>query len=85
MGIHLFSYLSNVLDYYSKKVSQLIEKEKQSIPIIEIENLQEEYKNIFINRSQFSQEQINAISNLFSYSESEEKELLKSTKNNPNI
>ena len=42
--------------------------------------MQEEYKNIFINRSQFSQEQINAISNLFSYSESEEKELLKSTK-----
>lgn len=80
LGIHLFSYLSNVLDYYSKKVSQLIEKEKQSIPIIETENLQEEYKNIFINRSQFSQEQINAISNLFSYSESEEKELLKSTK-----
>lgn len=80
LGIHLFSYLSNVLDCYSKKVSQLIEKEKQSIPVIEIENLQEEYKNIFINRSQFSQEQINAISNLFSYSESEEKELLKSTK-----
>ncbi len=80
LGIHLFSYLSNVLDYYSKKVSQLIEKEKQSIPIIETENLQEEYKIGFVNRSKFSQSQIKEISNLFSYNESDETKLSESTK-----
>lgn len=37
-------------------------------------------KLFFLNRSKFSKSQIKEISNLFSYTESEEKELLKSTK-----
>lgn len=78
LGIHLFSYLTKVLDYYSRKVSQLIENEKRNFPVINTENLQEEYKNVFTNRSKFSQKQIKAISNLYNYTEDEEKELLKS-------
>lgn len=80
LGIHLFSYLSKVIDNYSKKVSQLIEKEKQSIPVIKTENLQEEYKSGFINHSKFSQSQIKEISSLFSYTESDENGLLKAIK-----
>lgn len=78
LGIHLFPYLSKVLDDYRKKVSQLIEKEKQNIPIINTENIQEEYKTVFANRSKFSQSQINSISSLYDYKESDETELLKS-------
>lgn len=76
LGIHLFSYLTKVLDDFSRKVSQLIENERHNIPIINTENLQEEYKNVFVNRSKFSQSQINAISSLYTYTEPEEEELL---------
>ena len=78
LGIHLFSYLTKVLDDYSKKVSQLIENERHNIPVINTENLQEEYKNVFINRFKFSQSQINSISSLYDYKETDESELLKS-------
>lgn len=77
LGIHLFSYLTKVLDEYSKKVSQLIEKEKNNIPVINTDDLQEEYKTIFNNHSKFSPSQIQTISNLYTYTEAEEKSLLK--------
>lgn len=77
LGIHLFSYLTKVLDEYSKKVSQLIEKEKNNIPVINTDDLQEEYKTIFNNHSKFSPSQIQTISNLYTYTETEEKSLLK--------
>lgn len=77
LGLHLFPYLTKVLDYYSSKVSQLIEKEKHNIPVIDTENLQVEYKNVFVNRTKFSQKQIKSISNLFNYTDTDETELLK--------
>lgn len=77
LGIHLFSYVTKVLDDYSRKVTQLIENERHNIPVISTENLQEEYKNSFNNHSKFSQSQINAISSLYNYTEGDEKELSK--------
>lgn len=80
LGIHLFSYLTRILDDYNRKVSQLIEKKRHKIPFINTENLQEEYKTSFTNHLKFTESQIQSISNLYSFTVEEEELLLKCKK-----
>ena len=76
LGLHLFSYIAQIMDSFSEKLNQLATKERGNLPIINTENLSNDLKNAFSQKQDFDIAKRNEIKGKYSFSEADAKSLL---------
>ena len=76
LGLHLFSYIAQIMDSFSEKLNQLATKESGNLPIINTENLSNGLKNAFSQKQDFDITKRNEIKGKYSFSEADDKSLL---------
>lgn len=76
LGLYLFSYLAQIMDSFSAKLSQLASAERGNLPLINTENLSNELKNVFNQKLDFDNAQRTEIKEKFSFSEEDNKSLI---------
>lgn len=68
LGLHLFSYIAQIMDSFSEKLNQLATKERENLPIINTENLSNNLKNAFNQKQDFDDSKIAEIKGMYSFS-----------------
>ncbi len=68
LGLHLFSYIAQIMDFFSEKLNQLATKERENLPIINTENLSNNLKNAFNQKQDFDDLKIAEIKGMYSFS-----------------
>ena len=76
LGLHLFSYIAQVMDSFSEKLNQLATKERENLPIINTENLSNDFKISFSQKQDIDIAKRNEIKGKYSFSEADDKSLL---------
>lgn len=68
LGLHLFSYIAQIMDSFSEKLNQLATKERENLPIINTENLSHNFKNAFNQKQDFDDSKRTEIKGMYSFS-----------------
>ena len=68
LGLHLFSYIAQIMDSFSEKLNQLATKERENLPIINTENLSNNLKNAFNQKQDFDDSKKAEIKGMYSFS-----------------
>lgn len=68
LGLHLFSYIAQIMDSFSEKLNQLATKERENLPIINTENLSHNLKNAFNQKQDFDDSKRTEIKGMYSFS-----------------
>ena len=68
LGLHLFSYIAQIMDSFSEKLNQLATKERENLPIINTENLSNNLKNACNQKQDFDDSKIAEIKGMYSFS-----------------
>ena len=68
LGLHLFSYIAQIMDSFSEKLNQLATKERENLPVINTENLSNNLKNAFNQKQDFDDSKIAEIKGMYSFS-----------------
>lgn len=76
LGLHLFSYIAQIMDSFSEKLNQLATKERENLPIINTENLSNDFKISFSQKQDIDIAKRNEIKGKYSFSEADDKSLL---------
>lgn len=76
LGLHLFSYIAQIMDSFSEKLNQLATKKRGNLPIINTENLSNDLKIAFSQKQDFDIAKRNDIKGKYSFSEADNKSLL---------
>lgn len=76
LGLHLFSYIAQIMDSFSEKLTQLSTTERGNLPTIITENLSNDLKNAFNQKQDFDDTKRNEIKGKYSFSEADNKSLL---------
>lgn len=76
LGLHLFSYIAQIMDSFSEKLNQLATKERENLPIINTENLSKDFKISFSQKQDIDIAKRNEIKGKYSFSEADDKSLL---------
>lgn len=76
LGLHLFSYIAQIMDSFSEKLNQLATKERGNLPIINTENLSNDLRIAFSQKQDFDIAKRNDIKGKYSFSEADNKSLL---------
>lgn len=75
LGLHLFSYLAQIMDSFSEKLVQLALAERGDLPIINTENLSDNLKNAFNEKQDFDDAKRIEIKGMYSFSNEDNKSL----------
>lgn len=75
LGLHLFSYIAQIMDSFSEKLTQLTLTERGNLPIINTEDLSNELKNAFNQKQDFDDAKRNEIKGKCSFSDADNKSL----------
>lgn len=75
LGLHLFSYIAQIMDLFSEKLTQLVTTERGNIPAIITENLSNDLKNAFNQKQDFDDTKRTEIKGKYSFSEADNKSL----------
>ena len=75
LGLHLFSYIAQLMDSFSEKLAQLASKERGKLPIINTENLSNNLKNVFNQKQDFDDAKRTEIKGKYSFSDADNKSL----------
>lgn len=75
LGLHLFSYLAQIMDSYTGLLSLHINQELQKLPIIKTDDFKDKLKNKFNNRQDFTEQEKTEIKKRFVFSETEKEDL----------
>ena len=76
LGLHLFSYIAQIMDSFSEKLNQLAMKERGNLPVINTENLSNDFKISFSQKQDIDIAKRNEIKGKYSFSEADDKSLL---------
>ena len=76
LGLHLFSYIAQIMDSFSEKLTQLVTTERGNLPTIITENLSNDLKNAFNQKQDFDDTKRNEIKGKYSFPEADNKSLL---------
>lgn len=76
LGLHLFSYIAQIMDSFSEKLNQLATKERWNLPVINTENLSNDFKISFSQKQDIDIAKRNEIKGKYSFSEADDKSLL---------
>ena len=76
LGLHLFSYIAQIMDSFSEKLNQLATKERGNLPVINTENLSNDFKTSFSQKQDIDIAKRNEIKGKYSFSEADDKSLL---------
>lgn len=76
LGLHLFSYIAQIMDSFSEKLNQLATKERGNLPVINTENLSNDFKISFSQKQDIDIAKRNEIKGKYSFSEADDKSLL---------
>lgn len=76
LGLHLFSYIAQIMDSFSEKLNQLATKGRENLPIINTENLSNDFKISFSQKQDIDIAKRNEIKGKYSFSEADDKSLL---------
>ena len=76
LGLHLFSYIAQIMDSFSEKLALLATTERGNLPIINTDNLSNELKNAFNQKKDLGIAKRNEIKEKYSFSEADDKSLL---------
>ena len=68
LGLHLFSYIAQIMDSFSEKLNLLATKERENLPVINTENLSNNLKNAFNQKQDFDDSKIAEIKGMYSFS-----------------
>lgn len=75
LGLHLFSYIAQIMDSFSVKLAQLVLTERGNLPIINTENLSNDLKNVFNQKQDFDNTKRTEIKGKYSFSEADNQSL----------
>ena len=75
LGLHLFSYIAQIMDSFSEKLAQLVSTERGNLPIINTENLSDDLKNAFNKKQDFDDAKRTEIKEKYSFSNEDNKSL----------
>lgn len=76
LGLHLFSYIAQIMDSFSKRLDLLATTERGNLPIINTENLSNDLKNTFNQKKDIDIAKRNEIKGKYSFSEADNESLL---------
>lgn len=76
LGLHLFSYIAQIMDSFSKRLDLLATTERGNLPIINTENLSNDLKNAFNQKKDIDIAKRNEIKGKYSFSEADNESLL---------
>lgn len=76
LGLHLFSYIAQIMDSFSEKLTQLASTERGNLPIINTENLSNDLKNAFNQKQDFGDTKRNEIKEKYYFSDADNKSLI---------
>ena len=76
LGLHLFSYIAQIMDSFSEKLTQLASTERGNLPIINTENLSNDLKNAFNQKQDFGDAKRNEIKEKYYFSDADNKSLI---------
>lgn len=68
LGLHLFSYIAQIMDSFSEKLNQLATKERENLPIINTENLSNDFKISFSQKQDIDDSKKAEIKGMYSFS-----------------
>lgn len=71
LGLHLFSYIAQIMDSFSVKLTQLATTEREKLPAIITDNLRDDLKNAFNQKQDFNNAKRTEIKEKYSFSEAE--------------
>lgn len=80
LGLHLFGYIAQIMDEYSKKITQCIEYEKSHLPIIRTESFNGSTKDKFDRHEKFTADEKKQIKANFVFTDDEKQVLIQSEK-----
>lgn len=69
LGLHLFSYIAQKMDFFSEKLNQLAMTERGNLPTIITDNLSEDFKNAFNQKQDFDKAKRAVIKGKYSFSD----------------
>lgn len=76
LGLHLFSYIAQIMDSFSKRLDLLATTERGNLPIINTENLSNDLKDAFNQKKDIDIAKRNEIKGKYSFSEADNESLL---------
>lgn len=71
LGLHLFSYIAQIMDSFSVKLTQLATIEREKLPAIITDNLRDDLKNAFNQKQDFNNAKRTEIKEKYSFSEAD--------------
>lgn len=71
LGLHLFSYIAQIMDSFSVKFTQLATTEREKLPAIATDNLSDDLKNAFNQKQDFNDAKRTEIKEKYSFSEAD--------------
>lgn len=71
LGLHLFSYIAQIMDSFSEKLTQLAASERGRLPAIITDNLRDDLKNAFNQKQGFNDAKRIEIKRKYSFSEAD--------------
>ncbi len=80
LGLHLFGYIAQIMDEYSKKITQCIEYEKSHLPIIRTESFNGSINDKFDRHEKFTADEKKQIKANFVFTDDEKQVLIQSEK-----
>ena len=77
LGLHLFRYITQIMDSFASRLNQLSTQKLQELPIIKTDNFCDDIKAKFNSHENFNEKERDAIKIKFNFSENEKKDLAK--------